>query len=197
MRKKMEMIQEEDCNADMTPSKSIISEVRSREELESIQSEDNFSQYYSAKSELNDIEDVEIRLKNDKRPQIQEIARRKDSLGDEIWSDYELQSDYLQMKVFLENQDWAAVRELDKKILVKERAKRKQEINLRLENLKRFEDNLACEMRRPTQEEKFEKKELYLANMNKGEGYSILTEDEVEEKLIRHTFCGSVFYIKK
>jgi hypothetical protein len=167
----MEMIkEEEDFHADITPSRSL-------NEVLGLNHADNITEYHSAKSVLNDLDEIEIRLKTEKVAEINEGLRRRDSLGEEMGIGYDLDQEYQKMKLLIENQDWEGVKDLDRRILNMERDKRKKEISLRLETLERLELNLDLEIKRSAQiDDKLEKsKELYLVNINEDEGYSILT----------------------
>jgi hypothetical protein len=183
----MEMIkEEEDFHVDMTPAHSNNQAVG-----------ESMTEYQSAKSVLNDLDEIEIQIKTQKIDEMD--YRRRDSLGEEMGLGYDLDQEYEKMKRLIENEDWEGVKDLDRRILNMERDKRRREISSRLDILQRLESNLDHEMRRSLMdEEKIEKtKELYLVNINEGEGYSILNEDEVNDLLVEQTFCGYVFYTKK
>jgi len=113
------------------------------------------------------------------------------------------------MKIYLNNKDYVSIREFDSKILTKEMMKRKSQNKNRLDKLKSLEEKLINEVERMTgfseldnNRHKFKSErdkilDLNLINVNKGEGFSILTSDEVNEKFHQHKFCDYIFYTKK
>jgi hypothetical protein len=151
-----------------------------------------------------------------------EIIRRDsfDTLPEEKSSSYNLESEYTEMKEHLKNGDYEKVRDLDRRIVQKEIAKRKVENNLRLDKLKKLEEKLSSEVKRivsgentgsypgmnqlqmihpnfPGVPKEESKVKLVLVNVNKGEGYSIIQQEQLEEQFHEHKFCDYYFYTKK
>lgn len=149
-----------------------------------------------------------------------EVIRRDsfDTLPEEKSNSYQLESEYREIKDHLKNGDYEKVRDLDRRIVQKEIAKRKVENNKRLDKLKKLEEKLASDTKRIVSAENCihginqlqmihpnfpgvpkddSKVKLVLVNKNKGEGYSILQQEQLEDNFHEHKFCDYYFYTKK
>lgn len=181
------MIEEEGLSPERTTSRLL-------EENSYVQVNDNMTQYDSAKSSFHDIDEIEIKIKSER---INEYNKRRAYLPYELGNDYNLNKEFEQMKVFIDNQEWDKVKQLDGVILSLERKKREQEISLRLQNFENFEENFNKMTKVVNLEEHINHNNLCLVNLKEDEGYTIIKEEEADRILDSRTFCGYDFYTKK
>jgi len=181
--------------------------------------------FYSVQSEIipqdEKCENIKNKLIQEIKLGKQMIPKRSTIINEKDTIEYGFKKEYLEMEEFMNERQYDKIRELDEKILRQEILKRKEENKERLENLKKIEQKLSKENYRMAMSEtqlKFKygnnpdlinslyipnlvnsnkKVDLVLANVEKGGGYRVISQNELNENYESVPFGGYIFYQKK